>query len=76
MACGFWKPHLPFNAPKKYWDLYDREKIPVAIIVFALQACRMKLKTLEKSMLTPRTTTADDIYFQKEAKHGYYACLS
>ena len=30
MACGFWKPHLPFNAPKKYWDLYDREKIPVA----------------------------------------------
>ena len=23
---GFTKPHLPFNAPKKYWDLYDPSK--------------------------------------------------
>lgn len=30
LACGFVKPHLPFYAPKKYWDLYDREKIEIA----------------------------------------------
>ena len=27
LAVGFVKPHLPFNAPKKYWDLYNREDI-------------------------------------------------
>ncbi|MCB1230615.1 MAG: sulfatase [Verrucomicrobiae bacterium] len=29
LAVGFWKPHTPFNAPKKYWDLYDPETIPL-----------------------------------------------
>ena len=27
LAVGLVKPHLPFCAPKKYWDLYDPEKI-------------------------------------------------
>ena len=30
MGVGFFKPHLPFNAPKKYWDLYDRDRIPIS----------------------------------------------
>lgn len=28
LAVGFWKPHAPFNAPKKYWDLYERGRLP------------------------------------------------
>jgi arylsulfatase A-like enzyme len=30
LALGFSKPHLPFVAPKKYWDMYNREDIKVA----------------------------------------------
>jgi len=27
LGIGFFKPHLPFNSPAKYWDLYDESKI-------------------------------------------------
>jgi arylsulfatase A-like enzyme len=30
LAVGFVKPHLPFNAPKRYWDLYEEAKMPLA----------------------------------------------
>ena len=30
LAVGFLKPHLPFVAPKKYWDLYNRDEFEVA----------------------------------------------
>ena len=31
LAVGFRKPHLPFCAPQKYWNLYDRAKIPLPV---------------------------------------------
>ena len=30
MGLGYFRPHLPFTVPKKYWDIYDSEKIPLA----------------------------------------------
>ena len=30
LGVGLFKPHLPFTAPQKYWDLYDEKEIPLA----------------------------------------------
>ncbi len=30
LAVGFLKPHLPFNAPQRYWDLYDPAALRLA----------------------------------------------
>jgi iduronate 2-sulfatase len=31
LAVGIRKPHLPFTAPKKYWDLYENVEIPAVV---------------------------------------------
>jgi len=31
LAVGFLKPHLPFSAPKKYWDLYPPDQIKLGV---------------------------------------------
>ena len=43
IAAGFTKPHLPFNAPKKYWDLYDRDKLKLADNPFAPEGAHRML---------------------------------
>jgi len=32
LAVGFYQPHLPFVAPKKYFDLYDPDTLPLPAI--------------------------------------------
>lgn len=29
IAVGFARPHLPFSAPKRYWDLYQPQQLPL-----------------------------------------------
>ncbi len=34
LGVGFFKPHLPFNAPEKYWNLYEEKDIPLPLKQF------------------------------------------
>ena len=81
MALGFLKPHLPFNAPKKYWDLYNEKDIELASNRFqpenAPDESMHKYGELRKYTNIPSDFNIDipDLT-QKKLIHGYYACVS
>lgn len=76
LAVGFWKPHAPFNAPKKYWDLYERAKLPpldprrpAGAPEIAFHDSREILGPPDKQVpLTPEQIA--------EMRHGYFANIS
>ncbi|MEO2013986.1 MAG: sulfatase [Fuerstiella sp.] len=79
LAVGFRKPHLPFCAPQKYWDLYDRKKIPLPASNkhphAAPELAVRSWKELEGYTDIPgdgRIPTSK----VRELRHGYYACVS
>jgi arylsulfatase A-like enzyme len=84
LGIGFFKPHLPFNAPKRYWDMYDEAKIeltpapgiPKNIHPASLQESGefnsgYKLGEEKASLSKP----VSDAYARK-LRHGYYASIS
>ncbi len=81
---GYYRPHLPFNAPKKYWDLYQRDSIPLARNpnvpedgpIMAISTAR-ELRGYTDFADAPhpfegRISLAD----ARRLKHGYYASVS
>ncbi len=77
LACGFVRPHLPFYAPKKYWDLYDRDKIELAKNNYVPKGAPKSLKgSGEFKSYHDRNIEYNSQEFQKIARHGYYACVS
>ncbi|MHC4513178.1 MAG: sulfatase [Planctomycetota bacterium] len=84
LAVGYYRPHLPFNVPKKYWDMYDRAAIPLAPNRFLPKgAPLMAVNTAReirgytdfKSMPTPdRGSFTEDK--ARLLRHGYLASVS
>lgn len=79
LGVGFKKPHLPFIAPKAYWDLYDRKD--VALAEFTLKPKGgTKAAFDDSSELRGYSDVPDSGPIaegqQAELIHGYYACVS
>ncbi|HPF02495.1 MAG TPA: sulfatase [Bacteroidales bacterium] len=79
LAVGFLKPHLPFNAPKKYWDMYDPDLIGIADnpdppenaprqAIHNWGELRNYYSIPDKGPLTDSAAN--------KLRHGYYACVS
>ena len=79
LAVGFRKPHLPFCAPRKYWDLYDRARIPLPASN-SHPYLAPELATRSWRELEGYTDIPDDGQLTqdqaRQLRHGYYACVS
>ena len=78
LGVGFRKPHLPFCAPKKYWDLYDRSNIPLPYPDKPKNAPSVAFANwgeLRSYSDIPDVGSCDDA-ITRELIHGYYACVS
>ena len=83
-AVGFYRPHLPYNAPRKYWDLYHRDSIPLAdnryppknSPVFSVNTLKeIRGYTDYQDTPSPHDATMEESK-ARLLKHGYYASVS
>ena len=78
VAVGFTKPHLPYCAPKKYWDLYENKNIEIASSEVPLYAPDIAL--LDSPELRGYKDIPDEGPINDSLKHNlkraYYATVS
>ncbi len=79
LAVGFFKPHLPFIAPKKYWDLYDPADFQLAELRTPPEGAPSYAPQfggeLRQYSDIPRKDALPDEQ-QRQLIHGYYAATS
>lgn len=84
LAVGYYRPHLPFTVPKKYWDMYERDSIPVSKIqhppkdapeyaVFTSIEMRSYIDRPDTPMPYDEPMSIEE---QQELKHGYFASVT
>lgn len=76
LAVGFWKPHAPFNAPKKYWDLYDRAKLPELNPARPKNAVEIAFHDGREILGVPPNSRTPTVEQAAEMRHGYFANIS
>ena len=80
LTAGFINPHLPFNAPKKYWDQYQRNEIkqPQNYNQIPIDAPKMSISNsgeLRSYNGIPKNGPVSDS-LAISLIHGYYATIS
>lgn len=79
IGVGFHKPHLPFVAPKKYWDMYDESQIKLApnstLPADAPAFATNDASELRRYKSVPKQGAISDEQARRLI-HGYYACVS
>ncbi|MDC1364785.1 sulfatase [Algibacter sp.] len=79
LTMGLSRPHLPFTAPKKYWDMYDRNSIQLPESYVQPETTPKEVfhrygELRQYENIPKKGHLSDDL--AKELIHGYYACVS
>lgn len=79
LAVGFFKPHLPFIAPQKYWDLYDHDEIQLPDNYHVPNGAPAESIHTSGELRAYAGIPAKGPVSSEAARnliHGYYACVS
>ncbi|MCA9190163.1 MAG: sulfatase [Planctomycetales bacterium] len=84
LALGYYRPHLPFVAPTRYWNLYDRQSLsladnpflPVDSPVMAMNSMYELLGCYDFEHVQHPATASLTEQEARLLKHGYYASVS
>jgi arylsulfatase A-like enzyme len=83
LGVGFFKPHLPFNSPEKYWGLYNRDSISISpnptipsnVHLSSLHS-NWEFNQYQLGEEKPSLGNPISDAYSKKLRHAYYACIS